>query len=428
VKRINIYGGVNLSVISTDKFKTNFISVNIISPLLKETASKNSLLTDVLKRGCKSYPTLRDINIKLDELYASSISVYVKKKGEVQTISFAASMLDNLYTIDNTDLMAENLKILSELIFEPYLENGVFSTTYVESEKKQLIDRINEQINNKSTYAMNRCLEIMCNDETYSVKNSGNIADVEVITPEILFDHYKKVISDYAVEISFVGNMQPEEVAGYINKYLSGFKPRMSAMPLTDVIRKATPKPEFVEPMPVVQGKLSLGFRMGTVLTDKEYPAFALLNELFGGSPSSLLFTNVREKLSLCYYCSSIPEAHKGVMIVASGIENENKEQAEKAILEQLETVRNNKFTDEEFELAKKSIINAYKEIPDSTAGMYNWYLSRILAGLSSSPLDAAEAITKVTREEVVASAKKVGHEMTYFLKGTLKKEEQADE
>ncbi|MDD2269088.1 MAG: pitrilysin family protein [Eubacteriales bacterium] len=422
MNRLKICEGVSLSVVTTEKFKTNFISVNLLAPLKKETASLNSLITNVLKRGCESYPTLRDINTRLDDLYASSVSAYVKKKGELQSITFAASMLDNSFSLDGTDLFAENLKLLSEIIFKPRTENGVFLKSFVDSEKKLLCDEISEQINNKSSYALHRCLELMCADEAYGVQVNGTIPDVQAITAESLYEQYRTVIASLPVEIFFVGNFEAQTVADYLKKYLC-FSPRNDGSYTTEIKRTATSKPEFVEPMPVVQGKLSLGFRMGTVITDEDYPAFALFNELFGGSPSSLLFNNVREKLSLCYYCTSVPDAIKGIMVVASGIENTNKEKAETAILAQLKAIQDNNFTEEELTLARKSLINAYKEIPDSNTGLYNWYLSRIISGLSSSPGDAAKAISMVTREMVVEAAKRVTHEMTYFLKGTLEGE-----
>lgn len=417
--RTKLCEGVHLTVITTDKFKTNFFSVNFIAPLKKETASLNSLLTNVLRRGCESYPTLRDINTKLDDLYASTMSAYVKKKGELQTITVSASMLDNAFVIDDIDLFAENLKLLNETIFKPRTENGVFLNTFVDSEKKMLCDEISEQINNKTSYAFNRCIEIMCADEDYGVNVNGQIADVQAITPEMLYEHYRTAIASLPVEIFFVGNMNEDIVAEYVSKHLY-FPPRDEANFATKVIKQASPRQEVVEPMPVVQGKLTLGFRSGTILTDKSYPAFALFNELYGGSPTSMLFNNVREKMSLCYYCSSAPDALKGVLMVVSGVENSNKDKAKEAIMAQLEAVKSGNFTDEELLLARKSLVNGYKEIPDSNTGLYNWYLTRMIARLSSSPQDAADAVLAVTKEEVIEVAKKVSFEISYFLQGTI--------
>ena len=245
MNRIKLCEGVHLTVVTTDKFKTGFFSVNFIAPLKKETASLNSLLTNVLRRGCESYPTMRDINTKLDDLYASTMSAYVKKKGELQTITISAAMLDNTFVLDDTDLFAENLKLLNEIIFKPRTENGVFLKSFVDCEKQMLCDEIAEQINNKTTYAFNRCIEIMCADEDYGVNVNGQIADVQAITPEMLYDHYRTSIASLPVEIFFIGNMSAEVVADYVSKYLY-FPPRNEASFNAKIIRQATPKQEVV--------------------------------------------------------------------------------------------------------------------------------------------------------------------------------------
>ena len=79
---------------------------------------------------------------------------------------------------------------------------------------------------------------------------------------------------------------------------------------------------------------------------------------------------NVREKLSLCYYCWAMPDAQKGVMFVSSGIENEKKQVAEDEILNQLRNTAEGDITDEEFDAAKKSLVNAYKEIYDAPVSL----------------------------------------------------------
>ena len=64
-----------------------------------------------------------------------------------------------------------------------------------------------------------------------------------------------------------------------------------------------------------------MGFRTGTATPDEGVPATRLMAALFGGTPNSKLFLNVREKLSLCYYCSASYNSMKGIMLVQSGVE-----------------------------------------------------------------------------------------------------------
>ena len=105
--------------------------------------------------------------------------------------------------------------------------------------------------------------------------------------------------------------------------------------------------------MDVTQGKLALGFRTGGVtMASEDYPALLVCNALFGGSASSKLFLNVREKMSLCYYASSVVDKIKGLMVVSSGVEFSQFDRAQEAILAQLDAVKRGDFTGEELTAA----------------------------------------------------------------------------
>lgn len=57
----------------------------------------------------------------------------------------------------------------------------------------------------------------------------------------------------------------------------------------------------------------------------------------------------------------------------------------------------------------------------DSLYTLESWYLTQILSGLEQSPSEAALALAKVTREEIVQAARQVALDTVYFLKGTVK-------
>jgi predicted Zn-dependent peptidase len=134
---------------------------------------------------------------------------------------------------------------------------------------------------------------------------------------------------------------------------------------------------------------------------------------------------NVREKMSLCYYCQSSPDVSKGLLTIQSGIEVKNREIAEKAIFDQLEAVREGRFTEDEYNGALLSLINSYRELSDSSHGLESWYLGRLLENVSDEPDDVIARLRTVTRDEIVAVAKKVTTDTIYFLNGTLKGEDE---
>lgn len=413
--------GITLNVIPADKFKTDRISVNFLTPLNSEKAALNALLVKVLGRGTKSRPDMKSLSRALDDIYGTGLSDHNYKRGETQIFGFSLGMLKSEYAVDETDIMSEALKILSEVLFEPALENGGLRTDYVETEKKNLIDDIKAKINNKSGWALERCVEEMCAGESYSVSVTGTIEQVEKIKPEELMEHYKSIFKNCRIEIFYVGNADVDRVNGLIKNLMvplsDGVKvPALSA----DVKRKADNEPrEITEDILAKQGKLVLGFRSGSVLEDPDYHMFKVFCELYGGSPTCKLFENVRERLSLCYYCWASNEAFKGIMLVSSGIENTEKDKAQAEILRQLGLVAEGDFTDEELENAKLSLCNGYKEIYDQKGSLEAWYLGRLLAGREDSPLENVDKIMKVTREEVMQKAAGVSLDTVYFMHGT---------
>lgn len=421
VIREEICPGIHANFVPADSFKSRELTVNFIVPLSRDTAALDALLPSVLLRGTQSYPNLTALQRKLASLYDAHIGGHTGKRGEAQILTFSAGMLNADCIPDQTDVFGETLKVFGEVLFHPLTENGVFSAAYVESEKRNLADAIRAKINNKNAYAVSRCFEEMCAQEIYGIPDTGTVEEAERITPEALYQRYQTVLRDAAVEIFYVGDGEAEQVIPRLREMFCGLTRSAADTAPTAVIRTASGNVrEVTEEQPVRQGKLTLGFRTGSVLSDGDYYIYSLFCELYGGSPTSKLFMNVREKLSLCYYCRCISEAQKGLMLVASGIEVDKKDETVREILKQLEAVRRGDITDEEMDAAKKSLVNGYRELTDSAQALSNWYLNRVLSGIFTTPEETAAQVMSVTKAQVAEAAQRLTLDTVYFLKGTL--------
>ncbi len=416
-----IADGVSLNYLETDKFKTGFLSVNFIAPLDKDSAAKNALIPNILLRGSKNYPNMAEISKKLDYLYASGMSSRNQKRGEVQVFGICASMIDSAYAIGGEDILSELIGVLGDILFNPVTDGDAFDTAYTESEKNNLVDAINAKINNKAYYARQRCIAEMCKDERFGLDENGTVEDVMACTAASVYEQYKLALREYPVEIFFVGKCDADKLAAELGAMFAKIERAPICIPETEVIRACERAKSITEDMPVNQGKLSIGWRTGIALGDAEYPALMMFNEIFGGGITSKLFMNVREKMSLCYYCSSAPEAQKGLLIVSSGIEVDKREVAEAAIFDQLEAVKAGDFNEDELASARLGIINTYCSLSDSARGLESWYLGRILENDASTPDTVIADIERVTREDIIAAANKATLDTVYFLNGTLK-------
>jgi len=176
------------------------------------------------------------------------------------------------------------------------------------------------------------------------------------------------------------------------------------------------------ERMPVTQGKLVMGFSSRMHGDDGDSLPLMVMTDIFGGGPYSRLFANVREKMSLCYYCSASSMRIKGLLTVDSGVELQNADKTEKAVNEQLDIVKNGGFTDFEFSSSVKSITDSLKTYNDSQASLDTWYSLKAYNKELYSPEDIAEKLSFVTREDVIKAANGVKLHTVYKLLPEVKK------
>ena len=172
------------------------------------------------------------------------------------------------------------------------------------------------------------------------------------------------------------------------------------------------------ESLDVTQGKLAMGFRTNCDAWDERYPALTLVNAIYGGTTTSKLFMNVREKLSLCYYASSGLMKYKDVLLVSSGVEFDKVGQAEAEILSQLYKCQTGDFSDDELEWARRSVVSTLRTTLDTQARLEDYWLGQSAAGLTDGPDDMAARVEAVTRAQVVEAAQDLTLDTVYFLKG----------
>jgi len=357
------------------------------------------------------------INRRLDYLYAGGAGVRVYTKGERQVMGFFFSFLDDAFVEENAGLSDGMFEMAEEILFHPLVKDGAFDEGYVEGEKENLIDTIRAKKNNKKTYAVQRCCELMCDGEAYAVCEKGSEDRIRKADGALLYRRYLEMVKTCPAIVFYIGHEKKTDVEERLRR-LFAFE-RQTKPVSGSIYREAPSEPRyFEEKMAVNQGKLTLGFRAPTLLNSENAPAHLFFCDIFGNTPNGKLFMNVREKMSLCYYCSLIPDLSKGLMIVTSGIDFADKETAEKEILRQLDLICQGEISDEEMAAARLSMINGYKELEDSPTALQNWYFNRILAGIDTTPAETLEQLLKVDKKQVAEEAKKVKLDTVYFLKG----------
>lgn len=414
VKAMN---GYNLHVVKTEKYKTNTLVWKMKAPLNKETVTLRSLLPHVLQSNSQAYPTTGKLRSYLDELYGATLFVDLAKKGEYHVITISVEIVNEKFLSDNTPLLKKAFQFLSDILTRPNVQGNAFDKETVEKEKRTLKQRIQSVYDDKMRYSNFRLVQEMCKGEPYELHVHGSKEDVDQITPERLYQYYQHALSQDELDLYIIGDVNEADAESYAGELLS-FDERTPQSSASISGNSKDGVNEIREEQDVKQGKLNIGYRTNVVYGDSDYYALQVFNGIFGGFSHSKLFLNVREKASLAYYVASRLESHKGLMMVMSGIDNKNYDQAVTIIKEQLEAMKNGDFTEQEMEQTKAVIKNQLLETVDTARGIVEVLYHNVVSGKDITLQTWMEEMDKVTSEEIAEVAKKVSLDTVYFLTG----------
>ena len=408
--------GVRLRCFPDKRFKQSALSVQFIRPMCRQEAALNALLPAVLLRGSENHPDLREITLKLDDLYGASVGALVRRVGDYQTTGLHASFIDDRYAMQHDQILTPMLDFLRELLFFPALEGGFFRDDYVQSEKRNLIATIESQKNDKRAYAGSQMIKKMCDADSFGIPRLGEKEQVAAITAQSLYAHYRKVLQESPVELFYVGSAQPEEIARLLKPLFCNRESRMT-LPAQTAYQDSG-KGEYTEVLDVAQGKLCMGFVTDVTLRSPDFAAMQVFNALYGAGMTSKLFMQVREKLSLCYDIGSGYHSSKGIFTVSAGIDFSQYDRVRQEVMAQLEACCQGEISPEELTAAKQALMAQLRSTHDSPGAIEGYYATAALSGLRMDPNTYMQAVDAVTAEDVSRVAGSLQLHTVYFLKG----------
>ena len=416
---IDIKNGIKLHTIKTEKFKTNLIAVMLTTKLDRKNITKNALIPAVLRRGTKFMQTQEEINKKMEDMYGASFDCGLDKTGDNQILKFYMETVNNEFLPqDAENMIKSSIEKIFEIIFNPYLENGVFKKEYVEQEKENIKQIIDGKIDSKARYALDRCIEEMYKNEPFGLYKFGYVEDLKDINEKNLYEYYLELIKTCKIDI-YISGIVDENIHNIIKQNeniekLQERKPDFKEFELTK--KEKEEAKEIQESMEITQGKLIIGLDVNILDKDARYKIM-IYNSLLGGSANSKLFQNVREKASLAYTASSSYYRFKNNIFINCGIDIPNYQKALEIIKKQIENMKNGDFTDEEIENAKNGIIASIKTIDDEQDTEITYYFGQELSGTKTSLEEYIENIQKVNKADVLEVAKQISINTIYFLK-----------
>lgn len=234
------------------------------------------------------------------------------------------------------------------------LENSLFSQEELERERGVILEEMKMIGDDPQDLAM----EVM-GDRIYAGYNLGKSVigrpeSLGRINKDIMKDYVKKQYTRDSLVVSIAGNVTVERAREYFEKAfekLEGSK--------DEIDRKAGKSPDFVQVIEkdIQQSHIVLGKRSSSVKDPKKYP-LAIVNNLFGGTMSSRLFQNVRERKGLAYsiYSQINSDTESGYFQIYGGVAHDKIKEAVEGIREELKVLETQKISKEEIDMSKAQI------------------------------------------------------------------------
>lgn len=411
----------NIYKINSEKFKSIYFSINFTMPVNKRQISENALLSAVLGKSNKKFKTQKEIQMYLYSLYGANFDIGIEKFGDLYNIEFRGECINKKYLPNNTDVVNEVLEFLYDAIYNPNVLNGAFDEEVVEREKDFILNKIREVKDDKLRYGIRKMEELMCKDEPFSTYVYGDEDDIYKITSSDLYKRYNEVISNSCITFIISGNLLGyEDIEEKVNNIFNN--KLVSKLNYKELIynRKLNHNQEVVEEsQQTTQSVLSYGLRINNPNSNDFYK-LSVYNALLGGTPSSKLFQNFREKESLAYTVRSRYYRFKDIIIIYAGIQKENYEKAKLVLENEINKIKDGEISDEEFEASKKSIISDLKEWNDSKIALSKMFISNLFS-LKNDSLTLEQMVDKfekVTKQDIIDIASKITIEKIYFLGG----------
>jgi len=337
-----------------------------------------------------------------------------KKRKDSQEISEALDKVGGVYNAftgeEYTGYFAKVEKSRFDLaldwVSDIYL-NSLMPSKEVQKEKGVIIEEINMYHDNPMLYVQNLFKELLYGDQPAGWDIAGTKKAVKEIDRKKLVDFKSTFYTASNTLVCIAGNFDEQKAIKQVKQYFKGLK-KGGKIEKAKVIEKQKVPQSLIHFKQTDQTHLCLGVRAFNIFDPQRY-ALQLLSNALGGMMSSRLFTQLREKLSLAYYVSTVVELDPdtGVLLTRAGVDNRKVDKAIEAILKEYQKMK--KIDDKELQKAKdytKGKLALSLETSDSLASFYS--AQELLLGKISTPKEIFKKIDAVKKQDIMAVADEI--------------------
>ncbi|MBI5132231.1 MAG: insulinase family protein [Rhodopseudomonas palustris] len=285
-----------------------------------------------------------------------------------------------------------------------------FEAKDVERIRAQLISTLRRQSLDPNTMATRKFLEAAFGDHPYGRPSTGTLESLPKVTIDDMKSYTGRVLAKDTLTIAVVGDVDAATLAKLLDDTFGSLPAKAQLTPVADVVATKPPQRSFV-PLDVPQTVVMFG-GPGLKRHDPDFMAGYVVNHILGGgSLSSRLYREVREKRGLAYsiYESLLWMQHSALFTGATGTRADRATQSIEAIDSEIKRIADEGPTQQELDEAKSYLKGSQMLSLDTSAKLAQALLQYQNDGLPIDYIDKRNGIVDaVTLDDAKRAAKRL--------------------
>jgi zinc protease len=321
--------------------------------------------------------------------------------GDLPSQAFQAKLEDlsvELSFADRRDRFDGEMKTLSENRDAAFELLGLsvnaprFDAEAVDRMRAQAIAGLRRAEKNPDAIAGRRLSEALFPGHPYGRPSEGTEATLAPILPADLKDAHRRLFVKRGLKVAVVGDIDAATLAPLLDRVFGGLPESGPRTPIADVAPAIGGRIDVTLPIP--QAVIRLG-GVGLKRDDPDFLAAYVMNHILGGgSFSSWLYREVREKRGLAYSVTTglAPLVHTGLFLGAVGTRAEAAEETLALIRTEIARMRDVGPSEAELASAKAFLIGSYPLRFDTSDKIAGALLAIMVDGLGIDWIDRRNA------------------------------------
>ena len=394
----------NQILLKNSHFKDDLLSVRYLFPNEEPSITTVNLLSYLMTDRTIHYPTKKAMNVRMDELYGLSIQTKTSSIGFTHVLEIRVKALNQRYKKEMDWNQIESFVL--ECILHPLMNEETFNEACV-----NMTSALERAEDNPSLLGFRIAAEAVSNSEPLKWFSQGSREVLSKLKMSDVERFHASMIQQKPM--IFLGTDRERSLShlisslGSIEKNYTTAYTFPTCIPQHRIVKKAIP-----------QSTLTHLYVTHIGYNDPDYLALRIMTIVLGQLPSSLLFSEIREKRSLCYSIHATTLNFDGVMLIQTGIDSLKQSLVSQLIEIQIDRLKSGKFSTQLVDMAKKMMISSMETIEDDRSSYFSFMHQRMLNHRDYLIPPLIKQIKSIEKKDVIRVAHQLSLISTSLIEG----------